>query len=98
MVSTIRPGVGMCRISDSTAAIVRVICPSVLEENALNFILSLNVISYIAFKDWIVVKSRRKWGHSFTSSWIVNSWVEAVRWSLASLVHIIRQLTKPDQH
>jgi len=60
MVSNIRPGVGICRISDYTAAIMPVICPSVLEENALNFILSFNVNSYIAFKDWIVVKARRK--------------------------------------
>jgi hypothetical protein len=33
---------------------------SILEENALHAILSLNVISYIAFKEWIVGKSRRK--------------------------------------
>jgi hypothetical protein len=60
MVSNIRLYAGMCRNSDSTAATIRVTGFSVLEENALNFILSPNVISYIAFKDWIAGKSRRK--------------------------------------
>jgi hypothetical protein len=61
----------------------------VLAENAVRVILPFNVISYIAFKDRISGTSGRKWGHSFTFSWVINSLVEAVRWPLAPLVHVI---------